>query len=48
MAAVRAMRVQVIGEWISGKDPEDPNPDGRMQNAIVPLVAFAEDGLFHR
>src|ERR1017187_3071178 len=48
MPPIGPMRVQVIGERVSGKHPENPYPDGSMQNAIVPLVAFPEDGSFHR
>src|ERR1035441_7187114 len=48
MPTVGTMRVQVIGERVSRQHPENPDPDGSMQNALVPLIAFPKDGSFHR
>src|SRR5437763_1805947 len=47
VAAVGAVRIKIIGERKSGKDPEYPEPDGCMENAVVLLVALPEDSLFH-
>ena len=47
MPAVGPVGVQVVGQRVSGQNPEHPDPDGSVQNAVILLVAFAEDGLFH-
>ena len=47
MTDVRPVGVQVIGQRIAGQHPEHPDPDGSMQNAVVILVSFAKDSLFH-
>src|SRR5208337_2027213 len=47
MPPIGPVRVQVVSQRISGQNPEHPDPDGSVQNAVILLVAFAEDGLFH-
>src|SRR5262249_7015507 len=46
VAAVRAVRVERGGE-MPGKNPENPDPERNMQDAVVIFVSFPSDDFFH-
>jgi hypothetical protein len=46
VSAVRAMGIE-IGCKVAGQNPENPDPDGDMEHAVIVLVLFTLDNFFH-